>query len=184
MKQDSAALHNRARGLISTQIGRDVAVPLRAACHSASTAGAFCSIAQASGWLFAAQSDTLAPNRRLAAAAAPGGRKTAMVLPMQRSFLLAAALAASMLGGNRVNAEALDLMRATCADFVAMNGNDRNQLSLWLAGYYAGAAQRPLIDLDKIMSAPAELAALCAKTPQLPLVGAETRAVFLPTPAP
>jgi hypothetical protein len=107
-----------------------------------------------------------------------------MVLPMQRSFLLAAALAASILGGNRAKAEALDLMRATCADFVAMNGNDQNQLSLWLAGYYAGGAQRPLLDLAKIMSAPAQLATLCAKTPQLPLVGAETRAVFLPTPAP
>ncbi len=107
-----------------------------------------------------------------------------MVLPMQRSFLLAAALAAAILGGDRARAEAVDLMRATCADFVAMNGNDQNQLSLWLAGYYAGGAQRPLIDLDKITSAPAQLAALCAKTPQLPLVGAETRAIFLPTLAP
>lgn len=35
-------------------------------------------------------------------------------------------------------AEALDLSRASCADFVSMNENDRTQLSLWLAGYFAG----------------------------------------------
>jgi hypothetical protein len=73
---------------------------------------------------------------------------------------------------------------ATCADFSAMTGNDQSQLVLWLAGYYAGGAQRPLLDVEKVTAAPAELLALCGKTPQLPLVGAETRAVFLPAPTP
>jgi hypothetical protein len=81
-------------------------------------------------------------------------------------------------------AEPIDLMRATCADFLAMNGNDQSQISLWLAGYYAGGAQRPLLDIGKIAAAPAALAELCAKTPQTPLVGAETRVVFIPAPAP
>jgi hypothetical protein len=77
-------------------------------------------------------------------------------------------------------AEPVDLMRATCADYAAMNANDQSQLALWLAGYYAGAAQRALIDIDRIAAAPAELLAVCAKAPQTPLVGAETRVVFIP----
>jgi hypothetical protein len=83
-----------------------------------------------------------------------------------------------------LRAEALDLTRASCSDFIAMNENDRNQLSLWLAGYFAGSAMRPLLDLEKITAAPAALAELCAKSPQFALVGAETRAVFIPAPAP
>ncbi len=82
-------------------------------------------------------------------------------------------------------AQQLNLLAATCADFSGMSETDRSQLSLWLAGYFAGGAQRPEIDLARIAAAPTELAALCTKTPQAPLISAESRAVFMPaTPAP
>lgn len=95
-------------------------------------------------------------------------------------ILLLAALAPAA----GVRAEALDLARASCADFTSMSEADRSQFSLWLAGYFAGSAMRPLLDLEKITAAPAALAELCAKSPQVALVGAETRAVFIPAPAP
>lgn len=85
--------------------------------------------------------------------------------------------------GGAAHSESLDLTGASCADFTAMAENDRSQIALWLAGYYAGGAQRPLLDVAKVLAAPAELVALCTKSPQLALVGAETRAVFFP-PAP
>lgn len=87
-------------------------------------------------------------------------------------------LVAVWAGGAR--AEPIDLMRASCADFASMNSNDQGQIALWLAGYYAGAAQRALLDIEKIAAAPAELLAICMKAPQTPLVGAETRGVFIP----
>jgi hypothetical protein len=89
-----------------------------------------------------------------------------------------------VMGLQAAQAEALDLSRASCADFVSMSENDRTQLSLWLAGYFAGSAMRPLLDVEKVTAAPAALAELCAKSPQLALVGAETRAVFIPAPTP
>lgn len=95
------------------------------------------------------------------------------------SLLLVSALAPSSL-----RAEGIDLTRASCADFTAMSETDQTQLSLWLAGYFAGSAMRPLLDLEKITAAPAGLAALCSKSPQLPLVGPEARGVFIPAPAP
>ena len=107
---------------------------------------------------------------------------TAPFLTAATQFLAAAALLLGSLSGAR--AESVDLTRASCADFVAMSENDQTQLSLWLAGYFAGSAMRPLLDLEKITAAPAGLTALCSKSPQLPLVGAETRAVFIPAPAP
>lgn len=105
-----------------------------------------------------------------------------MIRPLPRIAALVA-LAACALAGPPARADSIDLTRATCSDFSAMSEDDRNQLSLWLSGYYAGAAQRPALDPDRISAAPAELGALCAKTPQLPLVGTETRAVFQPAPA-
>jgi hypothetical protein len=105
------------------------------------------------------------------------------MVPRLKRFLLAASLlAAPVCAASPAGAETLDLTRASCADFVAMSENDQSQLSLWLAGYFAGGAQRPLLDLEKIAAAPAALAQICAKSPQLPLVGAETRAAFIPAP--
>lgn len=104
-------------------------------------------------------------------------------MPAHLRFLFAAPLLL-VAGLQLAQAEALDLSRASCADFVSMNENDRTQLSLWLAGYFAGSAMRPLLDTDKVTAAPAALAELCAKSPQLALVGAETRAVFIPAPTP
>ena len=97
--------------------------------------------------------------------------------------LLAIVLAAPLVAAP-ARAEPIDLTRASCADFAAMSETDRSQLSLWLAGYFAGGAQRPLLDPERITAAPAALAELCAKSPQLPLVGAETRAAFIPAPTP
>lgn len=99
-------------------------------------------------------------------------------------FAAAVLLTAPICAPIGAHAEGVDLTRASCADFTAMSENDQTQLSLWLAGYFAGSAMRPLLDLEKITAAPAGLTALCAKSPQLPLVGAETRAVFMPAPAP
>lgn len=106
-----------------------------------------------------------------------------MELRWRRVAVLAGMMAA-LCPADMARAEPIDLMRATCADFVAMNANDRGQISIWLAGYFAGGAQRPLLDIAKITAAPDALTELCAKTPQAALVGAETRAVFIPPPAP
>lgn len=118
-------------------------------------------------------------------AAQPSEKGAAIMIPRLRRFATAAALlVAPVCTGSTAGAETLDLTQARCSDYVAMNESDRNQLSLWLAGYYAGGAQRPLLDMEKITAAPAALAEICAKSPQLPLVGAETRAAFIPAPAP
>jgi hypothetical protein len=112
-------------------------------------------------------------------------QKGALMTLLARPFLAATALLmAPFCSLTGARSEGLDLTRASCADFAAMNENDQTQLSLWLAGYFAGSAMRPVLDLEKITAAPAGLAALCAKSPQLPLVGAETRGVFMPAPAP
>ena len=101
---------------------------------------------------------------------------------ISRTRTALALMLCAIAGTAHAQAQGIDLMRATCADYVGMGSNDQSQLALWLAGYYAGLAQRPTLDLDRITAAPGELAALCAKSPQQALIGAETRAIFLPAP--
>lgn len=155
-----------------------------AATSILSTNPAFLRIKSEPDWSAPDGRDTLAPNRF---PAAPGRVSKKGAATMQRTrrlnLLLALIMLASWLPSGGARAEAIDLTRASCTDFVAMEANDQSQIALWLAGYYAGGAQRPLLDIAKIVAAPADLLALCTKSPQLPLVGAETRAVFFP-PAP
>jgi hypothetical protein len=104
------------------------------------------------------------------------------MLLLARPLFATALLIAPFAAPSGAWAETLDLSQASCSDFAAMNEDDRTQLSLWLAGYFAGGAMRPLLDLEKILAAPAALGALCEKTPQAPLIGPEARAVFITAP--
>ncbi|WP_156410213.1 HdeA/HdeB family chaperone [Bosea sp. Root381] len=101
---------------------------------------------------------------------------------LARPLFAAALLIAPFAAPVDAHAESLDLTQASCADFAAMSESDRTQLSLWLAGYFAGNAMRPLLDLEKIVAAPAALGALCDKSPQAPLIGPETRSIFITAP--
>jgi hypothetical protein len=73
----------------------------------------------------------------------------------------------------------LDLGNATCAQFMGLSRMDKDQIVLWLAGYYAGAAQRPRIDVSLMAGASAALDELCLKAPATSLIGQETRPLLL-----
>jgi hypothetical protein len=57
--------------------------------------------------------------------------------------------------------------------------NDRGQLIVWLHGYYAGAAQRAMLDRTKLEDAFGAIQQLCERNRAMPLIGSETRSLFL-----
>jgi hypothetical protein len=73
----------------------------------------------------------------------------------------------------------LDLANATCAQFIGLSRMEKDQIVLWLAGYYAGAAQRPRIDVSLLAGASGALDELCMKSPGSTLIGQETRPLLL-----
>jgi len=85
--------------------------------------------------------------------------------------------------------QSADLSGATCAAYLEQPAGDRRQFGLWLHGYYAGAAQRPAIDRDKLQAALDAIEKACERNGAMPLIGAEARSLFLgeaasqPTPA-
>ncbi len=89
-------------------------------------------------------------------------------LPLALALLLAAPPAA-----------AADLARSTCGQLMGLSPGDRGQVLLWLHGYYAGAAQRTLLEPDRIAQGGQALQKLCEAAPGTALIGAEARAALL-----
>jgi HdeA/HdeB family len=80
-------------------------------------------------------------------------------------------------------AQTADLTRATCAQLMDLPRNDRGQIIVWLHGYYAGAAQRAMLDRTKLEEAFASIQQLCERNRAMPLIGSEARTLFLGEPA-
>lgn len=105
----------------------------------------------------------------------------AMVNRLCRKARICLAAVALVTGGSAM-AQTTDMSNVTCANFLTLATSDQAQLALWLAGYYAGSAQRPSINPALTSAAPAALLELCTKTPAVPLIGAETRVLFVLPP--
>lgn len=93
---------------------------------------------------------------------------------------LVAALAAALLPASvHAQGQVADLSRATCAQLMELRGAERSQLLIWLHGYYAGAAQRPVIDRNRFDQTGESLLRSCQGQPDTPLIGAAAREIFL-----
>ena len=97
-------------------------------------------------------------------------------MKMVGSVVLAVALAA---GGPPGQAQTADLTQATCGELMELPENDRAELAVWLHGYYAGAAQRAMLDVAGLENAVAAIQQLCERNRSTPLIGSEARSLFL-----
>jgi hypothetical protein len=74
--------------------------------------------------------------------------------------------------------EGNDVSRLTCAQFVQLRQSDREQLLVWLAGYYAGGAQRPVINGRLLTESAGAIDTLCRTNPAAPMIGDQMRALI------
>jgi hypothetical protein len=96
----------------------------------------------------------------------------------------AGAILVSFAGSLAVLAQTADLTRATCGQLMDLPRNDRGQLIVWLHGYYAGAAQRAVLDRTKLEDAFSAVEQLCERNRSMSLMGSEARSLFLGEAAP
>ena len=82
-------------------------------------------------------------------------------------------------GALPVEAQTADLGQATCGELMELPENGRAQLAVWLHGYYAGAAQRAMLDVTALENAVAAIQQLCERNRAALLIGSEARALFL-----
>jgi hypothetical protein len=93
------------------------------------------------------------------------------------------ALAASALAGPALGQSA-DLRQASCAQFLDLPPAERGQLGLWLHGFYAGAAQRSILERSKLEDGVKALQEACERNRAMPLIGMEARAILTGEPSP
>jgi hypothetical protein len=103
---------------------------------------------------------------------------------MCRNGFRALAAAAILGSAGTASAQVADLRQASCEQLLGMPESERMQLSLWLHGYYAGAAQRSQLDRAKLEDGVAALQKACATNRAMPLIGIEARAALTGEPNP
>lgn len=94
---------------------------------------------------------------------------------------LSVALLALPPAGHAIAQEGNDVSRLTCAQFVQLRQSDREQLLVWLAGYYAGGAQRPIINGRLLTESAGAIDNLCRSNPATPIIGEQMRALVTGT---
>ena len=76
-------------------------------------------------------------------------------------------------------AQGADVARLTCGQLLDARAPESERLLVWLHGYYAGAAQRPVLDGRQAEEAVAAMRKACEGDRALPLIGPQARAIFL-----
>lgn len=99
------------------------------------------------------------------------------------AWIVPLGLAFSLVAGPALS-QAADLGRATCGQLLDLPRQDQGQVILWLHGYYAGAAQRALLDRNRVDAAVRDLIATCGRDRSTLLIGPDIRALLLGDPAP
>jgi hypothetical protein len=103
---------------------------------------------------------------------------------MCRKGFWALATAAILGSACPASAQIADLRQASCEQLLGMPAAEQMQLSLWLHGYYAGAAQRSQLDRVKLEDGVAALQQACTANRAMPLIGIEARAALTGEPNP
>src|SRR5829696_7996794 len=79
-------------------------------------------------------------------------------------------LLGAVAAGAPARAQVADLAKASCVQLLELPRNDRGQLIVWLHGYYAGAAQRAMIDRTRLEDAFGAIQQLCERNRAMPLI--------------
>lgn len=86
--------------------------------------------------------------------------------------VIAAVVAASVLGSVPATAQKLDLSTIKCKEFLESGKENIGLILMWLTGYYADQEAPPIVDFGKMQSDGAKLGDYCAKNPESGLITA------------
>jgi hypothetical protein len=107
------------------------------------------------------------------------GKSRARTAPAVLAGLALAALANVALLPPAARAQGADVTRLTCGQLLDARGGEPERLLVWLHGYYAGAAQRAILEPRQAEEAVAAMRKACEGDRALPLIGPQARAIFL-----
>jgi len=84
----------------------------------------------------------------------------------------AAVLVAAVLFTEAANAQAVDLSKIKCKDFIELPKETAYAITVWLDGYFTDEEDPAVVDFDKLKAMAERVGAFCAQNPKMGLMGA------------
>jgi acid stress chaperone HdeB len=84
---------------------------------------------------------------------------------MKQYLMGALAVAATLAFAGQVDAAEIDMTKITCKDVEAMDAARTAAVGMWMSGFAAGKANKPMVDTDKMRANAEKIQAACAKNP-------------------
>jgi acid stress chaperone HdeB len=91
-----------------------------------------------------------------------------MLVKIVSAVLLAAALFAA----EAANAQAVDLSKIKCKEFIELPKETANAITMWLDGYFTDEEDPAVVDFDKLKAEAEKLGAFCVQNPKMGLITA------------
>jgi len=79
---------------------------------------------------------------------------------------------AALLAADAANAQALNLSKMTCKDFVESTKEAAAAITVWLDGYFTDEDELSVVDFDKLKITAQKLATYCTQNPRMGLMSA------------
>ena len=97
---------------------------------------------------------------------------TARTPPACRNIANAVLVVAALFAAGAANAQAVDLSKIKCREFIELPKETANAITIWLDGYFTDEEDPAVVNFDKLKAEAEKLAAFCAQNPKMGLMSA------------
>jgi acid stress chaperone HdeB len=91
---------------------------------------------------------------------------------MSVKIAVALLVAAVLFAAEAANAQAVDLSKIKCKDFIELPKETAYAITVWLDGYFTDEEDPAIVDFDKLKAMAERVGAFCAQNPKMGLMGA------------
>ena len=96
----------------------------------------------------------------------------ARIPPACRNIANAVLVVAALFAAGAANAQAVDLSKIKCREFIELPKETANAITIWLDGYFTDEEDPAIVNFDKLKAEAEKLAAFCSQNPNMGLMSA------------
>ena len=96
----------------------------------------------------------------------------ARIPPACRNIANAALVVAALFAAGAANAQAVDLSKIKCREFIELPKETANAITIWLDGYFTDEEDPAVVNFSKLKAEAEKLGSFCAQNPRMSLITA------------
>jgi len=96
----------------------------------------------------------------------------ARIPPARRNIANAALVVAALFAAGAANAQAVDLSKIKCREFIELPKETANAITIWLDGYFTDEEDPAVVNFGKLKAEAEKLGSFCAQNPKMDLMSA------------